>query len=297
MTLDDPVETASFRASITPTYFHVDTAAAWLFQYATPPPVDDLVSRLRHDDSPASRVRTYRILSSGEAESGLLFGARPVIAGETDPIARALGLDLPAAMAPAASAERMLLEYVQDASPITRARALRNLFPFESQAVGEAALRAANSESNPLVLASAVPVLIARRPAISWDVIESALVTASPAHRVRLAALRQIARVDHQDRERVSTLLEHTGPGQPFALRRAAAIEAATAFPDEAGVARLAGRWLTAEEAILRRTALEMLDLMPPDAVSEAIDESAPVDPDPDVQRGLWALHRASDSG
>ena len=303
--LDGPVTDVTFDASIAPTYFHVDTGAGWLFEYETAPADDDLVSMLRDDDMPASRVRTYRMLARGNADPGLLFGARRVIEAETDPVAKAVGLGLPAAMAPAASAERMLLEHVGDPSPLVRARVFRGLVGFDSPAVGEAALRAANSDSNPLVLAAAVPVLIERRPGIAWDVVESALVTASPRHRVRLTALHAIGDIDHPYDERVRALLDHTGEGQPYAIRLTSAVEAARAFPGNARVLRLARQWLSADQALLRLAALDMLALLPSEAARDVLEDSRyggagfdpALDPDPRVRARLERLRGRADSG
>ncbi|NNF03366.1 MAG: hypothetical protein HKN17_02770 [Rhodothermales bacterium] len=104
--------------------------------------------------------------------------------------------------------------------------------------------------------------------------------------------------MDHSDTERLATLLDHTGPGQPFAVRRTAALEAATAFPSDARVGRLVTDWLSDERALFRLTALDMLAAMPGETALELRRKAsagapgihAEYDPDPFVRGrlGRW---------
>lgn len=275
-------------APLRPRYVYLDDAMTVLFEWSSPPDPDDVTTRLRDATDVVTRVQLLSVLANGEPDSGLLIGLRSVIADAPAPILET-SLPVLAAMAPSASALRIIMGMPSTDPGVGRAR-LTALASFPGDEAATQALATANTNQNGFMLEEAVRILVARRPGLSWSVLQSALVTDSDEDRIRRQAIRLVETSDRNARERLAALLPLTeGPNRPV-TRGEALLAAARVSPADWTVRRRTAAWLPDERPALRAAAIAALALLPEDAVSSAALEGAlKAETRPALRRALQA--------
>jgi len=208
MHLAGKVATASIPVPLRPQYVLLDPGGKLLFEYVKPLDPATIVSSLRRDDSITARYLASRRLAETTVGASMLIGLRPILAQRT---ARQIDQNLLisiANMAPSSSALREILAVATDSTARTQSTAIEMLGAFVgSSEARNAALNAANSSSDPLVLSAAVEALIRLDSTLAWRVLQSALVTESLGDIVKRTAIHLIPIAPVDDEQKISRLI------------------------------------------------------------------------------------------
>ena len=288
----DRNQTSKIKTSLTPRYVFPDAFAAVLLDYAAPLRQDDLVAQLRDAAGPVPKIRSLRHLARANPDPAVLLGLRAFLQKETEPAVLASACEMLGEMTPSSSALSFLIEFSAHSDPRVRLAAIRALSRFpDNESAFATALSAANSDSNSLVLSEAVSTLLSLRPALSWSLIQSALVTPSDGDIVARTALGLIQSGITEDRNLFGVIRPLLASENPISLR----IAAFSAFTriDAGGqtVKNTAHEWLKADEIRLRKTALDAFVTYPEiKADKSALQAQFVVETSPQIRRQLSRL-------
>lgn len=278
-----------------PRYVHFRSRRPLLMEYVPPPDEVDVTAWIRDAESGAERVSLLTTIASGSPDASLLIGLRPVLEAASMHV-RVAAMPVLAAMAPSASALRLLdtVSRPDGQSPTPGADTdllfarMGAVEAFSADDAAALALETANTSQDGFLLERAVRLLVAHRPAMAWQVLESALVTDSGQDRIRRLAIRLVETSDRGARERLAALLPLTvNPHHPT-TRGEALLAAARVDPTNSTVRRRTAAWLPDERPALRAAAIEALELLPEDAVpSAAISDALERETRPALRRAL----------
>lgn len=194
-------------------------------------------------------------------------------------------------MAPSSSALRELLAVATDSTARTQSTAIEKLGAFTgSSDARSAALNAANSSSDPLILSAAVDALVRLDSTLAWRVLQSALVTKSRGDVVKRTAIRLIPSAPVDDEQKISTLSSLLENASSERIRQTTVEVLARAIEESDVRKLLLSQWPTLATHARRA----ILNQMPSAALSEGDRETLEtwlrVEPDPLLRRLLKAI-------
>lgn len=283
--------TATIPVPLRPQYVLLDPGGKLLFEYAKPLDPATIVSSLRRDESITARYLASRRLAESNVDASMLIGLRPILAQRIDPQIDRNLLETIANMAPSSSALRELLAVATDSTARTQSTAIEKLGAFTgSSDARSAALNAANSSSDPLILSAAVDALVRLDSTLAWRVLQSALVTKSRGDVVKRTAIRLIPSAPVDDEQKISTLSSLLENASSERIRQTTVEVLARAIEESDVRKLLLSQWPT----LAKRARRAILNQMPSAALSEGDRETLEtwlrVEPDPLLRRLLKAI-------
>ena len=253
-------QTSTIKTTISPRYVFPDAFAAVLLDYATPLKQDDIVAQLRDAVGPVSKIRSLRHLRRLHPDPAVLLGLRGFLQQETEPAVLASACEMLAEMAPSSSALSILLGFGNHPDERVRVAAIRALshFPNDEKAF-DFALNAANTGTSAAVLSESVNTLVTLRPALTWSLVQSALVTPSTGQLVARTALDLVQTGITEDRNLFGAIRPLLEEEHPISLRIAAFRAFARIDSEGQTVKKTIESWLASEEFSLKSAALDAL--------------------------------------
>jgi hypothetical protein len=239
-----------------PQYVRIDPDGKVLFEYAADPDPAMLISSLRRQSTNMGRYVAARLLSDVAVEASMLIGIRPILSRRYSPLVDRILLGVVSRLAPSTAALRDLLSVVNDSTSRVRPVAVKALGEFGgSTDARRAALDAANTSGDPLVLAAAVEALVRSDSTLAWRVLQSAAVTESRGNIVRRTAANLIPAAGVNADIKVPALLSLVTDSADERLHTAAARSLLPYSDDETVRITLLAMWpeagLSMREAIL----------------------------------------------
>ena len=253
-------QASTIKTTISPRYVFPDAFAAVLLDYYTPLKQDDIVAQLRDAVGPVSKIRSLRHLKRSRPDPAVLLGLRVFLQQESEPAVLASACEMLAEMAPSSSALSMLLGFGSHPDERVRVAAIRGLshFPDDAKAF-EFALNAANTGTSAAVLSESVNTLVTLRPALTWSLVQSALVTPSAGQLVARTALDLVQSGISEDRNLFGAIRPLIEEKNPISLRIAAFRAFARIDSEGQTVKKTIESWLATEEFSLKSAALDAL--------------------------------------
>lgn len=278
--LDEPSKSLSVSVSGRPRYVTVDPDQALLAEIAVKQPVAAWVAQLRNAESLSVRVKAARALEQFNTDPALLIGLKSALRDETR-IPVKVAILKTVSIIPAGTAPRTtLMDALTDQSAEVRVAALEGLAAYgEDPTVHARVVNMLGSESDERVLAQAVRYLSSSTYEGRSQVIESALITPTRKHLVRIAGIQGVMQ-NGDAREQREVGRRFSSASYPATVRTAAIQLQAHALSED----RLAGfakTYLNDGEPELRMAAASLLPLSDDETVTvlaEALnDEENPL--------------------
>lgn len=222
MLLEDSSTSASITVSGRPRYVTVDPDQVLLARIDIDQPVAAWVAQLRSAENLSVRVKAARALKQFSSDPALLIGLKSALREEQRVPVKVAILETVAIIPPGTAPRQTLLESLGDPAPEVRTAALRGLSGYSDDPVVHSRVTGLlGNESDEHVLAAAVTFLANSTYEGRAQVIESALITSTRNHLVRIAGIEGM-KLNGSSRDQLAVGRRYSSASHPAAVRTAA---------------------------------------------------------------------------